>query len=210
MADFSPWHTIFLSAEGEDHEGDGGEVIVGRMVFNTSTATDNDLAAATFVILTFSTQKNGVQGGKIDHGATGDPLLCPKEALRRRVVHFRQQYAPADTPLAQFKSSRGHWINVTPTKITTHLKATVKLFTGTHLVLTHHDVSARSLWAAGAIDLLCSGVDHDIISLIGLWRSDEMMRYLHVKAEPIMRNFSKLMTSHGNYNLLPHTDVPLY
>ena len=36
------------------------------------------------------------------------------------------------------------------------------------------------------------------------------MRYLHVQAEPIMRNFSKLMISHGNYNLLLHTDVPLY
>ena len=34
------------------------------------------------------------------------------------------------------------------------------------------------------------------------------MRYLHVQAEPIMRNFSKLMISHGNYNLLQHTDVP--
>ena len=58
--------------------------------------------------------------------------------------------------------------------------------------------------------LLCSGFNKDIISLIGHWRSDEMMRYLHVQAEPIMRNFSKLMTIHSNYNLLPHTDVPLY
>ena len=33
---------------------------VDRTVFDTSTATDNDLAAATFMILTFSTQKNGV------------------------------------------------------------------------------------------------------------------------------------------------------
>ena len=48
---------------------------VGRTVFNTSTATYNDLAATTFVILTFSTQKNGVRGEKIGHGATGDPLL---------------------------------------------------------------------------------------------------------------------------------------
>ena len=99
---------------------------------------------------------------------------------------------------------------MTPTKITAHLKATVKLFAGTHLGFTHHDVSARSLRAAGAMALLCSGVDHNINSLIGRWRSDEMMRYLHVQAEPIMRNFSKLMISHGNYNLLPHTDVPLY
>ena len=58
--------------------------------------------------------------------------------------------------------------------------------------------------------LLCSGVDHDIMSLIRRWSSDEIMRYLHVQAEPIMMNFSKLMICHGNYNLLLHTDVPLY
>ena len=77
---------------------------VGHTVFNTSTSTDNDLATATFVILTFSTQKNGVRGKKIGHGATGEPLLFPKEALHRRVMHLRQQDAPADTPLVRFKS----------------------------------------------------------------------------------------------------------
>ena len=77
---------------------------VGRTVFDTETATDNDLAAATFLILTFTTQKNGVRGEKIGHGATGDPLLCPKEALCRRVMHLRQHDVPADTPLARFKS----------------------------------------------------------------------------------------------------------
>ena len=35
---------------------------VVRTVFDTTTATDNELVAATFVILTFSTQKNGVRG----------------------------------------------------------------------------------------------------------------------------------------------------
>ena len=91
-----------------------------------------------------------------------------------------------------------------------HLKATVKLFVGTHLGFTHQDVSARSLQAADAMEILCSGVDNDIISLIGRLRSDDMLRYLHVQAEPIMSNFSKLMISHGNYNLLPHNEVPIY
>ena len=94
--------------------------------------------------------------------------------------------------------------------ITAHIKATVKLFAGTHLGFMHKDLSARSLQTAGAMARLCSGVDNDIISLIGRWRSDEMLRYLHVQAEPIMRNFSKLMISHGNYNLLPHNEVPIY
>jgi hypothetical protein len=32
--------------------------------------------------------------------------------------------------------------------------------------------------------LLNGGVDTDIIRLIGRWRSDKMLRYLHVQAEP--------------------------
>ena len=99
---------------------------------------------------------------------------------------------------------------MTPTIITAHLKATLKLLAVTHLGFTYKDVSTRSLQAAGAMALLCSGVDTDIISLIGRCRSDKMMRYLHVKAEPIMRIYSKLMINHGNYNLLPHNEVPIY
>ena len=94
--------------------------------------------------------------------------------------------------------------------ITAHLKATVKLRAGTHLGFTDKDVSAQSLQAAGAMTLLCSGVYNDILSLIGRWRRDKMLWYLHVQAEPIMRNFSKLMISHGNYNLLLHNEVPIY
>ena len=72
--------------------------------------------------------------------------------------------------------------------ITSHLKAMVKLLAGTHLGFTYKDVYARSFRAAGAMALLCSCVETYIISLIGRLRSDEMLRYLHVKSKPIMRN----------------------
>ena len=94
--------------------------------------------------------------------------------------------------------------------ITDHLKAMVKLLVGSHLGFTYKDVSTRSLWEAGAMALLCSGVENDIIILIGRGRSGEMLRYLHMQAKPIMRNYSKIMISHGNYNLLPHNEVPIY
>ena len=181
-----------------------------RMLFETATATDNQLAAAIILILVFATQKNGVRCEKIGHGATGDPLLCPKEALRRRLAHLQQHGAPKDTPLARFKTHRGRCTNVSRTMITSHLKATFKILAGTHLGFTYKDVSARSLRAAGTMALLCSGVDTDIISLIGCWRSEKILRYLHVQAEPIMRVYSKFMISHGNYNLLPHNEVPIY
>ena len=94
--------------------------------------------------------------------------------------------------------------------ITAHFKATVKLFAGTHMGFMHQYISAQSIWAAGAMALLCSGVENYIISLIEHGRSDKILWYLHVQAESIMRNFSKLMISHGNYNLLPPKEVPIY
>ena len=183
---------------------------VGRTVFDTVTATDNELATAIFLILVFTTQKNGVQGDKIGHRATGDPLLCPKESLQVRVAHLRQNGAPADTPLARFKTPRGCWTNVSPAMITAHLKATVKFLAGIHMGFTHKDVSAQSLLAGSVMAFLCSGVDTNTISLIGRCRSEKMMQYLHVQAEPIMRNYSTLMISHGNYKLLPKNAVPIY
>jgi hypothetical protein len=57
--------------------------------------------------------------------------------------------------------------------------------------------------------LLLAHVDTDIIRLIGRWRSDEMLRYLHLQAQPIMRNFASLMLHGGDYTLLPGQDVPL-
>ena len=117
---------------------------------------------------------------------------------------------PANTPLARLKTPRGLWTNMTPTLITAHLKSTVKLLAGTHLGFIYKYISAQSLWAAGSMALLCSVLENDIISLIGCWRSDKMMRYLHVKTEPIVRNYSKLMISNGKYILLPHNKVPIY
>jgi hypothetical protein len=52
--------------------------------------------------------------------------------------------------------------------------------------------------------LLCAHVDMDTIRLIGRWRSDEMLRYLHVQAAPLMRGFAARMLAGGNYTLLPN------
>ena len=92
---------------------------------------------------------------------------------------------------------KGSWKHVTPTMITKVLKGAVSL-SGENLGFLPRDVSAWSLQAAGAMALLCYGINTDIIQLIGRWRSDEMIRYLHLQVEPLMRGFSKLMVTHGN------------
>ena len=100
--DSSPFHLSYVTFS------------VGRTLFDTATDTDNELVATIFVILVFTTSKDGMRGEKIGHGATGDPPLCPKEVLWHLVSHLQQHGAPADTPLARFKTPRGCWTNVTP------------------------------------------------------------------------------------------------
>jgi hypothetical protein len=51
--------------------------------------------------------------------------------------------------------------------------------------------------------LLCAGVAGDRIRMIGRWRSDEMFRYLHVQAQPVMTGVAAAMLRGGSYQLAP-------
>ena len=163
-------------------------------------ASPDDLARATFVCLTFTTQKNGVRGEVIGLGLSGDPFTCPVLAIARQVSHLLQHDASPTTPLCTFYSNnRAHY--VTPSDISITLRASVKAL-GSSIGFTATDVSARSLRAGGAMALLCAHVDSDTIKLLGRWRSDEMLRYLTVQAQPVMWDFSHRMLQGGNYTLL--------
>jgi hypothetical protein len=66
-----------------------------------------------------------------------------------------------------------------------------------------------ALRAASAMALLSAHADTDTIQLLGRWRSDEMLKYLTVQAQPIMRDFSSGMLQGGRYTLLPNVTVPI-
>ena len=57
--------------------------------------------------------------------------------------------------------------------------------------------------------LLVANVDPDIIKILGRWRSDEMFRYLHLTAEPIMRHFAAKMLN-ADFTLAPSQLVPCH
>lgn len=182
------------------------QLFVGLTRLNLQTAPDAELLSATFASLTFTTQKNGVRGEVVGHSRSGNPQFCPVLSIARRVLHLRQHNAPLNTPLASFFITR--WSAVTPADITATLRTAVTALGPAALGFTSSDVSARCLRASGAMALLCAHVDTDIIRLIGRWRSDEMLRYLHLQAEPVMRHFAANMLTGGNFVLHPNTVVP--
>jgi hypothetical protein len=183
------------------------QLFIGRERIAPAQYSEPLFDLADFVTLEFTTQKNGVRGEVIGLGCTGD-YFSPVKALQRRIRHLLEHDASPDTPLASYFTA-GRWHRITPSQITTALRSTVATFDPNTLGFNPKDVSARSLRAAGAMALLCAHVDTDIIRLVGRWRSDEMLRYLHVQAEPIMRDFSKRMVAEGDFNLLPNSLVPM-
>ena len=98
---------------------------------------------------------------------------------------------------------------IKPTNITSDICLAVT-YLGPSLGFLVSDVSASCLRAAGANALLCGGVDTDVIRLLGRWRSDEMPRYLHTQAGPVLCDFSKKMLAGGSFTLIPNQHVPTF
>lgn len=182
------------------------QLFLGEQRLDLSTAPPASISAATFATLTFTDQKNGVRGEVIGLARSGCPTLCPVISIIRRILHLRLHNASPSCPLARVYTTR--WEKITPTDITTTLRQAVTFLSPASLGFLPSDVSARCLRAAGANALLCAKVDSDVIRLLGRWRSDEMLRYLHLQAAPIMRNFSRDMLQGGTFTLIPNQLVP--
>jgi len=184
------------------------EFSIGVRVFNASVASLADIRLAAFASLIFTNQKNAVRGEKIGHARTGHSFSCPVLALIRRVLHLRLHNAPPTAPLyLSFLSSSARPTFVTAARITAMLRLSATALYLTLGINPQH-ISTRSLRAAGgAMALLCAQVNTDIIRLVGRWRSDEMLRYLHLQAYPLRRTFARRMLTSGNFSLLPDQDI---
>ena len=161
----------------------------------------HDLHNANFVCLEFTTQKNGVRGELIGHGRSGNPEFCPVEAAIQRITHLRQHHAPPTLPIYSYYTRT--WEAVTTTHLTTTLRRTAAAF-GSAAGISPSDISVRSLRASGATALFCANVDSDRFRLLGRWRSDEMLRYLHVQAYQVVADLAPTMLQHGAYQLIPN------
>ena len=184
------------------------QLFLGDTRLDLATSTDAQLRCATFASLTFDTQKNGVRGEVVGLGLSGDLTLCPVKAITRRIIHLRNARAPPNTPLS-LCFNRNQWRPVTPSQVSTMLKNTVT-YLGPALGFMSTDVSARCLRAAGANALLNARIDPEVITLIGRWRSDEMLRYLHVQNRHLMKDYASRMLRHGDYTLIPNQLVPMH
>jgi hypothetical protein len=169
---------------------------------NPYTCTELELTTATHVALEFTKQKNGVRGDLVGLGRSGHAFMCPVYAMTRRLLHFRLHQASPLTPIYTYYTL-STMLKVSTTVLTHHLRQTCTAF-GAELGIAPADISIRSLRSSGAMALLCAEVDSDRIRLLGCWKSDEMLRYLHVQALPIVAPLASLMVQHGYFSFIPN------
>jgi hypothetical protein len=178
-----------------------------RLVPATDTSLNdfNTESRITRAALTFNDQKNAVRGEQIGHTATNDPQLCPCKALARISAHLRSVQAKPDTPLYVYQYPDLLRKHVSPTNVNKnalrHSANDIQHLTGIDPSL----LSARSLHPGGATALLCTGIDTDVIQLLGRWKSDAMLRYLRVAALTHTSNLSQQMLTAGTYTFAPTT-----
>ena len=185
------------------------KLFIGPVPLDPSTATNAQFEAVTAVSITFTDQKNGVKGEVITHGRTEHPRTCPTRAVVRRIKYLKSIQAPPETPLcAYFERNRMRFVNAKA--VTAALRAGIILVGQDTVDIKPSEVEARSLRAGGATALLVAGVDTDHIQLLGRWKSDAMLRYLHIQADPVVRRYARDMFNGGRITFRPGTYVPTY
>ncbi len=181
-------------------------LMVGNRRLHHLSCSDQDLTQVNFMGLEFTNQKNGVRGEIIGLGRSGDITFCPVTVLISRVRHLRSHRAHPTTPIYNYFYQH-QWHPIPAATLTSTPRQTVTIM-GPSYGIQPSDISIRSLRSSGAMALLCAKVDPDRIRLLGHWRSDEMLRYLHVQAFPVVAHLAPAMLQHGHFTLIPNQPLP--
>ena len=91
----------------------------------------------------------------------------------------------------------------TPTLILNALRQSLQAIGHTTLGIHPQDIDARSLRAGGATALLCANIDHNTIQLLGRWKSDAIIRYLDIAANPQVHQHAHKMFTNGQASFAP-------
>lgn len=99
---FLMWPGKYCSGTGDSHHPfrlQDIQLYIGGYKINLQSAPPAELMAATYGLVTFTTQKNCVAGETIGHAKSGSPLFCPVRALARCILHLRAHNASLNTPI---------------------------------------------------------------------------------------------------------------
>ena len=123
--------------------------------------------------------------------------------MRGRVAYLLCHGATGKTSISSFNKGN-KWQQIQGDDITAAIRAIIKS-AGPSIGFNEAEISAHSLRAGGEVALLMVWVDPYNICLVGRWRSDTIICYLHTTANSFTKGLSAKMFEHGEYALIPPT-----
>jgi hypothetical protein len=182
---------LFTPSWGIHHHWDSTTSIhLGRPPIDPLTASPDSLLSATFVILIFVDQKNAVRGKTVGHGHSGDPQACPVLAIVCRILHLHSFNAPPHMPLCALNAT-GSSISARSITALLHQGGLAFSICNNITLPILHQKGQR---ATGASALLAQGANFKTIKLLGRWKSDAAMQYLHLQSRMFALALSTLNT----------------
>ena len=133
-----------------------------------------------------------------------DPCTSPVWATVQRLQCHKQNNSPPDIPLC-FCHSNDRAKFVQAKDVTLALCVCVimvKSQDNMTLNMEPLEIDSRSLHSGGATTLSFAKVDQDLIQMQGRWKSDVMIRHLHISASPWVNKFAEQMFKAGNFSFL--------
>jgi hypothetical protein len=132
---------------------------------------------------------------------------------RRRVGLSLQSHRPTNTPPTEAQATPSNTpLPILPKLISyprhiqhgdRHYRQGLTTVGPDKLGIQPHEINARSLRVGGATALLCANIDPNSIQLLSHWKSDAMLRYLHITANPHVRQYAKKMFTSGTSSFNP-------
>ena len=153
----------------------------------------------------FHDTANRIRGEVICLSHSCDSTLCSTLDLTHCVLHLCFHNAPATSTLGKAYYN-DQWHSITPSMVTSILRSVVT-YLEPSIAFLSPNVSTQCLWAAGNNTILCTKftkVDRNVIQLLGCWRYDEILQYLHLQTTPLMYNFSQRMFRGDTFTLIPN------
>ena len=164
-------------------------------------ADASTISTATAATLNLRSQKNGEKDTPVYLTASHTPH-CPVRALTRIAAYILQHIKDRNTPVYTYWNPKGDTRKVHATDITQAIRTAATDMTLDQYGIAIAQVSSHSLRSAGAMALHLAGVPAHTIRLMGRWKSDAFLSYLHTQLSCFTEGLSSLMsTSHTFTNV---------
>ena len=165
--------------------------------------SNNNLAMADTVSITFEFQKSDERHETITMHRSGDTSLCPVRAWAAVIQRIRS-YPNTDpsttvnTILVDNKLAR-----ISSSTMLSKLRSAVRTLGETKLGFKAEDIGTHSLRSGAAMAMYLADVATFTIMMIGRWSSDAFLRYIRKQVEQFSHNVSIKMIRNENFFTTP-------